>query len=147
MNPVQPLKRPFHGNLGAPMSTTYIANRYVFPNVAAGASALFEMPHETTKGELQDIKVQSNSAAFDIYVYPFATCEKDTIAVIYEKKGINKVSIDRGVACIWVKYSQPEMQRETHLQDIDKSLYLEFVNHGLLDSGTIIVETVMQQME
>jgi hypothetical protein len=146
MDIIQPISRPFHSNLGAPMSTTYIANRYVFEAVGPGETKRFELPVETTKGELQDVKIQCDSADYDIAIYPFATSRKDTISTIYDLKAINILSIARGVSCIWSKYSMPEMQRETHLADIDKSLYLELTNNGL-DTGEIIVEIVHQQME
>ena|ERR1035437_8816774 len=145
MDPIQG-KRAFHSNFLFPMSTTYLLNRFLFPEVAAGASALFELPLATTKGAIVAVKIQCQSIAYDLYIYPFPVVDKQSILVTYQKTGINKVSIDQGLDLLWAKYSQPMIQHQTHIDDIDKSIYAEFINNGGA-TGDIYLELITSQAE
>lgn len=146
MNVIQPKKQSFHSSMLSPMCTLMINNRFVFEPIETGSSAIIEIPIACHKGAILDVKVQCKSENYDLYIYPFPIVELDSIMVTYESKGINKMMKDLGISAIWTKYSQIEVQRETHLLDIDKSLYVQIDNHGA-NTDQIIFELTHQAFE
>jgi hypothetical protein len=145
MDVIQPLSRPFIGTLCVTNSNSYSVSRYVFDTIDAGANSLFCLPVEASKGQLVDVKIQNSSEKFDFYILPFPSSKKDSISVIYEKKEVNKVSVDRNINCLWTKYSRPDIQH-ANLQDIDLNLYLLLENTGTVGTDEIIVEITVLQL-
>jgi hypothetical protein len=147
MDPIQAKKKVFHSNMSSPMCTTYILNRFLLNPIAAGASAIIEIPVQLTKGRIADVKCQCESTNYDLYIYPWPVVDKQSIMVTYKSLAINKLLMDFSVERLWTKYSGPEIQHSTHIADIDKSLYLEVINHGPLNTGDIYFELTHEQLE
>lgn len=139
MDPIKAKAKVFHSSLQHTMDVLVVIDRFQFNPIAGGQTETIEIPIAATKGKIIQVKCQCDSANYDLFVMPFATVATDSIMVIYEKKGINKIVKDVEMSLPWAKYSLMEIQSVKNASGIDESLYVQIVNKGA-NTGDIYFE-------